>query len=77
MAQEESIAVFNLRVHTGNIITDRISFPLIIMVLSCHPDRFAASVLHPFVSVKLPDDVSIPVNLYEIKLVLETIFLIS
>ncbi len=71
--ENQCVPAVHLALHLRHIIAYRIPLPLIIMVLSKHP-----LILHVWISldklilIKLPNNISIPVHLYQIYFILIT-----
>ena len=74
MGKDQGISTAGFRLTARIIISHRRAFPLIIMMLSCHINRLFSRICDQFRMVKLPDDISIPVYLYQICLILIGIF---
>ena len=71
--QDQSIAFQWLCVHAGNIISYRIAFPLIVMVLARHPAVIPSRVVDFLKLVKFPYDISVIIDLDQVDAVLHSI----
>ena len=74
MANDQGLTPIHQRFHSRDIISHRAPFPLEIVVLSRHPCGFFAGVFNIFIFVEFPDNVTIPIHLNEIYLVLKSEF---
>ncbi|MNI25109.1 hypothetical protein D3C73_787480 [compost metagenome] len=77
MYQNERIPFRCFRLCSRCVITYRISFALIVMMCSCHPHRLMTGVLNKLMPIESPYNVSIPIDLNEINLILKTVLWIT
>ena len=73
MNQNQGIPLQWLCIHSRYIISNRISFPLIIVVLPCHPAMISSGIVDIFKFIKFPDDIPIVINFNQIHAILHTI----
>ena len=76
MAQDQSIATLSLCLHARNVVTNRVTLSLVVMVLTSDPSLVAIIIYELFL-IEFPYYFTIPVNLYNIGLVLITEFRIT
>ena len=76
MAQDQSIATLSLCLHARNVVTNRVTLSLVVMVLTSDPSLVAIIIYELFL-IEFPYYLTIPVNLYNIGLVLITEFRIT
>ena len=71
VAEYKGVAGINLGLLAGRVIARRAAFALKIVVLACHPLALLAGVFDKFGTVELPHNLSVPVDLHKVKLVLQ------
>ena len=74
VSQYQGIAFQRFRLHVRGVIAHGISLALHIMVVAGHPASGCAGIFDVFVSVKLPDDLAVPVHLHHIQAILHAVF---
>ena len=72
MAQNECVATVCFWFHTWYIVTYWVTFTLVVMMLTSHPLFFTAFVFNQFMFVKFPYNITIPVYLNNVSLILIT-----
>ena len=74
MGQDDGISTVGIRFAARIIISDGISFSLVIVMLSCLPGRFFSRICDQFCVIEFPDDISVIIHLHQIQLILICIF---
>ena len=74
MCQDDGISTVGFRFAARIIISDGISFSLVIVMLSCLPGRFFSRICDQLRVIEFPDDISVIIHLHQIQLILICIF---
>lgn len=70
MAEDQGVTAVGLAFHARNVVTNWVAFTLIVMMLTSHPHSWLAFIFDVFFVVEFPNNVTIPVELSQVGLVL-------